>query len=71
MDILMENYLMIWLEDRLPAQMRATVEERFHMSANMVAATAFLWLHVSQPSLNLSNQNLPAINLWNNLEQRF
>lgn len=46
----------------LPAQMRATVEEMFQMRVKMAAATAFLWLHDSHPSLILSTQKLPACN---------
>jgi len=36
----------------LPAQMRATTDDKFHTRPNMPRATAFLWVHESHASRN-------------------
>jgi hypothetical protein len=48
----------------LPAQMRATIEERFHTRVKMHKATAFLCEHDSQASRNRRIQNLPSIGFY-------
>lgn len=44
----------------LPAQMRATIEDKFHTRVKMAAATAFLWEHDSQASRKRRTQKLPS-----------